>query len=210
MVGFLLGVAVGVGVSTGIHVGVRGGNIYQVVGWSTLTGGLSAALVRRGFYTGAWAGARGVGAYLGPPAWILLKDIAYVLGQTGKAITRTRSAAAAGRGAGVVARTMGAVGAGYVIGAVVGTGIIYLAEKKGIVYEGATTDVARFYTGGGEYWGDYDWKGKYTGPDPGRPEGIDESGPGIIPDQQRPGYFNVPGNVRIIADHWQHGHYFGH
>jgi len=183
---FWIPFAIGFGVSTGIGVGVRGGNIYEVIGWSAVTGVLTGALGRRGLYTGAWAGIRGIGAYLAPPAWIFLKDVAYVIGQTGKAIARTPSAKAVGKGSGTLA-------AGYVIGAVVGTGIVYVAEEKGIVYEGATTDVARFYTGGGEYWGDYDWKGQPTIEDPGRP-----------------GYFNVPGNLGIIADHVKHGHYFGH
>jgi len=186
MVGFLLGVAVGVGVSTGLHVGVRGGNIYEVVGWSALTGGISAALVRKGFYTGAWAGVRATGAYLAPPAWIVLKDIAHVAWGTTKLIVKTPTAKAVGKGGGALA-------AGYVIGAAAGTGIVYVAEEKGIVYEGATSDVIDFYTGSGEYWGDYDWKGTPTTDDPGRP-----------------GYFNAPGNIGIIAEHVKHGHYFGH
>jgi len=178
--------AIGVGVSTGIGVGFRGGNIYEVLGWSTLTGVISGSLVRKGFYQTAWAGVRASAAYLAPPAWILLKDIGYVVGQTGKAITKTRSAR-------VIAKGTGTVAAGYVIGAAVGTGVVYVAEEKGIVYEGATEDVIEFYTGGGHYWGEYDWKGQPTTADPGRP-----------------GYFNVPGNLGIIADHVKHGHYFGH
>lgn len=121
-----------------------------------------------------------------PYAWIVAKDIGYVAGQTGAAIGRTRTAAA-------VARVGGPVIAGYVIGAAVGTGIVYVAEEKEIVYEGATEDVIDFYTGRGEYWGDYDIVGRPTTDDPGRP-----------------GYFNVPGNLGIIADHVKHGHYFGH
>jgi len=183
---FWIPFAIGVGVSTGIGVGVRGGNIYEVVGWSALTGITSAGLSRIGF-AGAWAGVRATGAYLGPPAWILVKDIAFVAVETGKAIGKTRSGKAVGKGSGALA-------AGYVAGAIVGTGIVYVAEKEGIVYEGATTDVARFYTGGGHYWGeDYNWKGQPTTEDPGRP-----------------GYFNAPGNLGIIADHVKHGHYFGH
>jgi len=181
---FWLPFAVGVGVSTGVNVGFRGGNIYEVLGWSTLTGVISGALVRRGFYQGAWAGVRATAVVVGPPAWILLKDIAFVVGETGKAISKTRSAR-------VVAKGTGTLAAGYVIGATVGTGIIYVAEKKEIVYEGATEDVIAFYLGGGDYWGQYDWKGQPTTPDPGRP-----------------GYFNVPGNLGIIAEHVKHGHYW--
>lgn len=177
--------ALGVGVSTGLGVGVRGGNIYEVVGWSALTGIISAGLGRIGF-AGAWAGVRATGAFLGPPAWILVKDIAFVAGETGKAISKTRSAR-------VLAKGTGTVAAGYVLGAAVGTGAVYVAEEKGIVYEGATEDVIDFYTGGGNYWGDYDWKGQPTTEDPGRP-----------------GYFNVPGNLGIISEHVKHGHYFGH
>jgi len=182
---FWIPFAIGVGVSTGVGVGVRGGNIYEVVGWSALTGIMSAGLSRIGF-AGAWAGVRATSAYLGPPLWILTKDIAFVAVETGKAIGKTRSAR-------VIAKGTGTVAAGYVIGAAVGTGVVYVAEEKEIVYEGATSDVIDFYTGGGNYWGDYDWKGQPTTPDPGRP-----------------GYFNAPGNIGIIADHVKHGHYFGH
>jgi len=178
--------AIGVGVSTGVGVGIRGGNIYEVLGWSAVTGVLTGALGKRALYTGAWAGVRATGAYLAPPAWMVLKDIAHVVWGTGKLIVKTPTAKAVGKGAGTVA-------AGYVIGAAVGTGVVYVAEEKGIVYEGATEDVVDFYIGKGEYWGDYDWKGEPITEDPGRP-----------------GYFNVPGNLGIIADHVRHGHYFGH
>jgi len=185
---FWIPFAIGVGVSTGVGVGVRGGNIYSVLGWSAATGVLAGALGRKGLYTGAWAGVRATSVYLAPPAWILLKDIGTVAYGTAKLIVKTPTAKAVGKGAGTVA-------AGYIIGAAVGTGVVYVAEEKGIVYEGATGDVIDFYTGGGDYWGDYDWKGQPT----------------AVPDVQgRPGYFNVPGNLGIIADHVKHGHYWGH
>jgi hypothetical protein len=174
--------AVGVATGTAIHTGWRGDNIYEVVGWSALTGGISTLLSSGRFWGTAWGGVRAAG----PPLWILAKDVAFVVRGTAGLIAQTRTAQ-------VVAKSGGALGAGYVLGAAVGTGVIYVAEEKGIVYEGATTDVARFYTGGGEYWGDYDWKGTPTTDDPGRP-----------------GYFNVPGNLGIIAEHVKHGHYFGH
>ena len=69
---------------------------------------------------------------------------------------------------------------GYGIGAVTGTAVVSVAEKKGIVYEGATQDVLGFYgfDAGGQaphYW------------DQG--------------DKPTPGYFNIPGNVGYI---WRH------
>jgi len=143
----------------------------------------------------SWLGIRATGAFLGPPAWILMKDIAFVAGETGKAIVKTPSAKAVGRTAVSGAQVAAAVGVGYTAGAVTGTVIVSVAEEEGIVYEGATEDVLDFYLGRaeGEYWGDYDWKGQPTTEDPGRP-----------------GYFNAPGNLGIIAEHVKHGHYFGH
>jgi len=143
----------------------------------------------------AWLGVRGTASFFGPPAWILLKDIAFVAGETGKAIAKTPSAKAVGRTAVGGAMLAAAVGVGYTAGAVTGTIIVSKAEEEEIVYEGATEDVLDFYLGRaeGEYWGDYDWQGQPTTDDPGRP-----------------GYFNVPGNLGIIADHVKHGHYFGH
>jgi len=142
-----------------------------------------------------WLGIRATASFLGPPAWILLKDIAFVAGETGKAIVKTPTAKAVGRTAVKGGVVVAAVGVGYTAGAVVGTVIVSKAEKEGIVYEGATEDVLDFYLGRaeGEYWGGYNWKGEPTTEDPGRP-----------------GYFNAPGNIGIIADHLKHGHYFGH
>jgi len=179
---FWIPFAIGVGVSTGVGVGIRGGNIYSVVGWSALTGVLTYGLSSGRFWGTAWGGVR----LAGPPLWIVAKDVAFVARGTVGLVAQTRTAQ-------VVAKGTGAVTAGYVAGAVVGTAIVYVAEEKEIVYQGATEDVVDFYTGKGEYWGDYDWKGTPTTEDPGRP-----------------GYFNVPGNLGIIADHVRHGHYFGH
>ena len=61
---------------------------------------------------------------------------------------------------------------GYTIGAVSGTAIVSVAEKKGIVKEGSTIDVLDFYMGKGHYWDQ-----------------------GEMP---TPGYFNIPGNVKFI------------
>jgi len=160
------------------------------LGWNRLVRGdtwkyvLGAIVAHPWTRVALWRGLVWSGA--GPASWIVAKDIAYVVGQSGAAIARTRTAAAVGKGG-------GALIAGYVIGATAGTTIVYVAEEKEIVYEGATEDVIDFYTGKGEYWGDYDIMGRPTAEDPGRP-----------------GYFNVPGNLGIIADHVKHGHYFGH
>jgi len=161
--------------------------------------GLGGMPLVRWVGSGAWLGIRGTASFLGPPAWILMKDIATVVVGTGKLIVQTPTAKAVGRGAvrgaGAGAQAVAVVGVGYTIGAVTGTIIVSEAEKREIVYEGATEDVLAFYLGQaeGEYWGDYNWKGEATSDDPGRP-----------------GYFNAPGNLAIIADHVKHGHVFGH
>jgi len=166
MVGWLLPFVTGVGVSTGVGVGIRGGNIYEVLGWSALTSGLAAAVGSGAFWRTAWGAVRMGSA----PLWVLTKDIAYVGGQTGRAVASTQSAR-------VIAKGTGAVAAGYVLGAVTGTAIVSQAEKKEIVYEGATADVIDFYTGEGHYW---------------------EQGA----DDPTPGYFNIPGNASLIAKHY--------
>lgn len=101
-----------------------------------------------------------------------------------RAFAGTQTGQAAGRLVVAGAVTAAAVGVGYTAGAVAGTVIISQAEKKEIVYEGATEDVLDFYMGEGHYW--------EQGTNP------------------TPGYFNIPGNVSLIADHVKHGHYFGH
>jgi len=161
--------AIGVGTGTGIGVGIRGGSLYEVLAWSALSTGLSAAIGSGAFWRGAWGGVRVAAGVAAPPAWILAKDIGYVAGQTGRAIASTPSAR-------VIAKGAGAVTAGYVIGAVTGTAIVSQAEKRDIVYEGATADVIDFYTGEGQYWD--------QGTNP------------------TPGYFNIPGNASLIAKHY--------
>jgi hypothetical protein len=42
-----------------------------------------------------------------------------------------------------------AVGAGVVVGAATGTGVVAVAEHQGVVYEGATADVLDLYLPGG-------------------------------------------------------------
>jgi hypothetical protein len=172
--------AITLGVGTGIGVGIKGGNIYEVVGWTVVSAGLVRALGSGVFWRGAWGGVR----LAGPPLWMVAKDIAYVARGTAVLILETPTAAAVGRGAVAGAGLVAAVGVGYTAGAVTGTVIVSQAEKKGIVYEGATEDVLEFYMGEGHYW--------EQGTNP------------------TPGYFNIPGNVSLIADHVKHGHYFGH
>ena len=78
---------------------------------------------------------------------------------------------------------LAAAGLGWGIGAIVGTTIISQAEKKEMVYEGATADVIDFYLPGG--------KGHYfeSAPMPGAPTG-----------KPMPGYFNVGGNIEYILE----------
>jgi hypothetical protein len=92
-------------------------------------------------------------------------------------------AAAGTQTAAIVANVVLPVTTGYVIGAVAGTVIVSQAEKKEIVYEGATGDVLDFYTGEGHYWD--------AAPPPGNPTG-----------DPTPGYFNIPGNASLIAKHY--------
>jgi len=75
------------------------------------------------------------------------------------------------------ATAIAAPAAGYAIGAVAGTIIVSEAEKRDIVYEGATVDVLDFYMGEGHYW---------------------EQGA----NDPTPGYFNIPGNASLIAKHY--------
>jgi hypothetical protein len=70
---------------------------------------------------------------------------------------------------------------GWGIGAVVGTTIVSQAEKREMVYEGATADVLDFYLPGRDahYF--------ESAPPPGDPTG-----------EPRPGYFNIGGNIEWI------------
>lgn len=69
---------------------------------------------------------------------------------------------------------------GYAIGAVVGTGVVYVLEEQGLVKEGSTADVIGFYTGG------------YFDAGGMEPHYWDQG------DQPTPGYFNIPGNIEFI------------
>jgi len=160
-------IPISVGVGTGVGVGLKGGSPKEAFAWSVLTSSLSYALGSGRFWRGAWGGAR----WAAPYAWGATRVVAKDVGIIARAALGTSTVTG-----------IAAVAAGYTIGAVTGTVIVSQAEKRGMVYEGATADVLDFYTGSGQYWGDYDWKGTPTTEEP-----------------SRPGYFNVPGNVRVIA-----------
>jgi len=106
-------------------------------------------------------------------AWAGTKIVAADAAVMARAAATTQTGAAIGSAATIVA----AAGVGYTVGAVTGTVIISQAEKKGIVYEGATVDVLDFYMGEGQYW---------------------EQGA----NDPTPGYFNIPGNASLIGKHY--------
>jgi len=141
-------------------------NWKERVAWGLITLGLTSGWalkpVERGVVRAApwllrtaWAGTR-----------ILAADAALMA----RAAAGTQSAA-------MVANVVLPVAVGYTTGAVAGTIIVSQAEKRDIVYEGATADVLDFYTGEGQYW---------------------EQGP----NDPTPGYFNIPGNASFIAKHY--------
>jgi len=110
-------------------------------------------------------------------AWRLSTIVASDTAIMARAFGTTQTGQAAGRVVAAGAMTAAAVGVGYTAGAVTGTVIVSQAEKKGIVYEGATEDVLDFYTGEGQYWAQGE-------------------------DDPTPGYFNIPGNASLIAKHY--------
>ena len=146
------------------------------LGWNTLLGGdfwkyaTGFALAHPRSRNFIWRGVRRVA----PLAWGGLRVLGSDMLIIGRAARTTRTAATLGSGASIAA----AAGLGYGTGAVVGTGLVSVAEKKGIVYEGATSDVLDFYTGKGHYW------------DQG--------------ERATPGYFNIPGNLRFIYRHYRY------
>jgi len=131
--------------------------------WKYVIGALVAHPSTRGYL---WRGAK----WGAPFAWSAARIVAGDAAIIARAAATTRTAAAIGTGATLVA----AVGVGYTAGAVTGTIIVSQAEEKEIVYEGATADVLDFYTGEGQYW----------------TQGADDP---------TPGYFNIPGNASLIA-----------
>jgi len=125
-------IPIALGVGTGVGVGIRGGNLYEVVGWTALTTGLTTAAGSGSFWRGAW----------GLSNWV---RVGAPLASGGRAVVAT-GAAAGGMGVGTA---VAAVGAGTVLGAATGTGIVAVAENQGVVYEGATGDVLDLYLPGG-------------------------------------------------------------
>jgi len=121
-------IPIGIGVGTGVGVGLKGGNLREVLAWSALTTLTSSAMGSGYFWRGAWATSNFL--RIGSP-----------LAAGGRAIMAFGSSAG-GMGAGTA---VASVAAGAVIGAGVGTAIVGVAEKKGLVYEGATRDVAEMY-----------------------------------------------------------------
>jgi len=162
-------IPIALGVGTGVGVGLQGGSLGRSLGWAALTTGLTSVLSSGRTWRAAWAGTRWAAPYVARVGVYAVSDI----GIMGTAFTTTRTAAALGSGATVVA----AVGVGYTVGAVTGTIIVSQAEKKELVYEGATADVLDFYTGEGQYWAQGE-------------------------DDPTPGYFNIPGNASLIAKHY--------
>jgi len=84
-----------------------------------------------------WQGGKWVARGVARGAVIVAADAAIM----GKAAATTRIGGAVGGGAMIAA----GAAVGYTGGAVIGTGLISLAEKEGVVYEGATADVLDFY-----------------------------------------------------------------
>lgn len=146
------------------------------LGWSVLLGGdfwkyaTGFGLAHPRSRNFIWRGALRVA----PLAWGGMKVIGSDIAIVSRAAMGTRTASLLGGGISLAA----AAGLGYTGGAVVGTGIISVAEKKGIVYQGATADVLDFYMGEGHYW------------DQG--------------ERPTPGYFNIPGNLRFIYRHYRY------
>lgn len=129
---FWVALPIGIGVGTGIGVGIRGGSLPEVVAWSAVTSGLSYAAGSARFWSGAWSLSN----------WL---RIGAPLTGGGRAILSV-GGGAGGIGVGAA---VGATVAGYVVGAAAGTVVVSEAEKKGIVYEGATEDVLDLYLPGG-------------------------------------------------------------
>ena len=124
------------------------------------------AMVRAG-----WA----VGTIMGPATLQLTRQLAIIAFEE-SAMVRGGTQIVT-KGVPIVA----AAGLGYGIGAVTGTAIISQAEKRELVYEGATADVLDFYMGKGHYF--------EPAPMPGDPTG-----------EPMPGFFNVGGNIEYILE----------
>jgi len=106
-------IPIALGVGTGVGVGLQGGSLGRSLGWAALTTGLTSVLSSGRTWRAAWAGTRWAAPYVARVGVYAVSDI----GIMGTAFTTTRTAAALGSGATVVA----AVGVGYTVGAVTGT-----------------------------------------------------------------------------------------
>ena len=144
-----------VGVGVGVH--LQGGDLKEVAFWSGATWIIAQTLVHPVQTTSAIASSANY-VWSTPPK-VMAADI------VGSRAVQTGAGAALG----------------YTAGAVAATTITSQAEKKGLVYEGATQDLLGFYgfdAGGMEphYW------------DKG--------------DRATYGYFNIPGNLKYIGQHY--------
>ena len=122
-------------------------------------------------------GALAVGTIMGPATLQLTRQLAIIAFEESAMVRGATQIVTKG------VPLLAAAGLGWGIGAIVGTSIISQAEKREMVYEGATADVIDFYLPGG--------KGHYWEPAPP---------PGDPTAEPRPGYFNIPGNIEWILE----------
>jgi len=150
------------GVGTGVGVKLQGANLAEAIAWTALTTGVTSTISSGRAWRAGWNITRFVIPLVVRIAAAVVSDAA-IIGRAALGTTTVTTAAS--------------IGAGYAIGAVAGTVIVSEAEKREIVYEGATADVIDFYMGEGHYW---------------------EQGA----NDPTPGYFNIPGNASLIGKHY--------
>jgi len=165
----LRGISIGIGVSTGVGVGAKGGSWEESLAWATLTTGGTYALTHpvqsARFFS---AGARWSYPLLRRPIIdLVIRPGGFVIRGTAGGLWRGGVSMATS----TTGIYVGAVAAGYVIGAITGT---VIAEQ--IWGEKGKAEAIEFYTGKGHYW---------------------EQG-----EKDTPGFFNAPGNVELIWDHY--------
>lgn len=115
-------------IGLGWNAATRGNNWKYLIGFSLAHPTTRAAL---------WRAAK----WGSPYAWSATKVLAADTITVARAAAATRTGAAVGSGITLAA----AAALGYTAGAVIGTTIISAAEKREMVYEGATADVLDFY-----------------------------------------------------------------
>jgi len=169
-----LAIPIGIGVGTGVTKKYGGGSWGSSLGYATATTLVAATIRNPAAVTrGSFNVARFLYPVIRVPVAFLWQDLLWPAARPlGMGILRSAGAIVGSQTALVISAAM----MGYAIGAVTGTIIVSQAEKKGIVYEGATADVLDFYMGKGHYWAQGD--------------------------HATPGYFNIPGNVRFITKHY--------